>query len=283
MPGVYRLLGGPGSPYSHKLRAVLRYRRIPHVWIMPQGGFGGSGALGDGTELEKAGKGMIPVLQYPDGGYRADSTPILYDLETRHAERSIVPPDPGHAFLAHLIEDMADEWLPLPMFYFRWTDDQRWCAERQMVGWIGAVGEDALASQAQAFMDRQKAQLEAAGLAAWPRDTVLAQYDAVLDILERQLCESLFLFGSRPSLAEFGLYGQLTQYAVDPFVCNRMKERAVRVYQWVHLMDDASGIEGEWLAPDAELSAPVRDLLGLAGSLHLPILQRMLELGGGPR
>ncbi|MBW2282908.1 MAG: hypothetical protein JRG82_19460, partial [Deltaproteobacteria bacterium] len=38
-----------------------------------------------------------------------------------------------------------------------------------------------------------------------------------------------------------------------------------------------------WLAPDAELSAPVRDLLGLAGSLHLPILQRMLELGGGPR
>ena len=64
---MYTILGGPGSPYSHKVRAVFRYRRIPHIWQVPQGGFTGEGQLGDGTEIEKSGKGIVPVVRYPDG------------------------------------------------------------------------------------------------------------------------------------------------------------------------------------------------------------------------
>jgi hypothetical protein len=34
---------------------------------------------------------LIPVLQYPDGTYRGETTTLAYDLESRHKERSVIP------------------------------------------------------------------------------------------------------------------------------------------------------------------------------------------------
>lgn len=262
--GLYHIYGGPASPYSHKLRAVFRYRRLPHTWQVPQGGFNGAGSLGHDTSaqtpLQEAKKPVVPVVKYPDGEYKADSTPIMRELEALYRQRSLLPPNPGIAYLAFLVEDMADEYMPLPMFYFRWTEDAEWCSRRQMVGWGGALNDDDLESLAKNFRERQQAQLGAQ--ASTPKESVVNNYRNILSALEQQLKSSLFLFGDRPSFAEFGLYGQLSQYVIDPVVSNIMKAEAVRAFQWVWYMDDLSGIEpGEWWEPERCLTEELAGLL----------------------
>ena len=79
------------------MRAVLRYRRIPHVVM---------GRLDNWAEaFAKVRVPVMPVLEYPDGAFRNDSTPLILDLEERHPERSVIPEREADAFLAALIED----------------------------------------------------------------------------------------------------------------------------------------------------------------------------------
>jgi len=265
----YRVLGGPGSPYSLKLRAVLRYRRLPHNWIVP------ARFLDPDGELAKAGKGLLPVIQLPDGRYWADSTPIILELEKFHpGQRSVLPDDPADRFLALLMEDMADEWLVFPMFDYRWAEpvDQEFCARRQMAGWYGAMPARPFDDIVEAFRKRQIGMLARAGNLAANRPVWQEAYHRFLAAIELQIQHSRFLFGERPSIGDFGIFGQLSQLAIDPTPMAIMRRDAVRAYQWVHDLDDASGIEGAWRNPNEDLGAGVRALLDLAGEAYLPFL-----------
>ena len=105
--GRYRLIGSTASPYAIKLRALLRYRRIPFDWVIM------TKALRKATEHLRP--NLIPALQYPDGTYRGETTTLAYDLESRHKERSVIPDDKAVAFICDLLEDLADEWAVKPI------------------------------------------------------------------------------------------------------------------------------------------------------------------------
>ena len=113
-----RLIGSPGSPYSRKLRAVLRYRRIPHRFVQ-------RGSREDlGYREPKV--VLLPMLVFPSSGggepeVGLDSTPLIRRLERDFGGRAVVPPDPAIAFLDALLEDYADEWLTKAMFHYRWS------------------------------------------------------------------------------------------------------------------------------------------------------------------
>jgi len=247
---------------------------------VPVGGFTGEGNLGNdesgnGSPLTRAAKGVVPVVAYPDGNYRADSTPIIDELETLHEGRSVIPPTKAMEFLARLIEDLADEYLPIPMFYSRWTTDRIWCGNRQMAGWSEPISDTELSLRATSFLERQSSQLSNSNL---DPDQMQAATQAFYAAMENLLSQQHFLFGSRPSIADFALYGQLTQYAVDPTLCNLMKETAIRTYQWTHLVDDLSGWEGDWLSMDEIHPQIIAPFLKLLADYYLPMGELMLAL-----
>ena len=177
---TYILYGALGSPYSQKIRALLRYRRLPYQWV-------DEGARRQAA-LAAVKAPVIPVLEYPDGTFANDSTPLVYDLEARHGERGVVPPDPAQAFIAHLLEDFADEWLTKAMFGYRWLEE---VDQVQMSRWLAfdsAKGGGLEQSQqfAQMFRARQVGRMALVGCTRENFPLIEASTRAVLDALEPQ-------------------------------------------------------------------------------------------------
>ncbi len=267
MTNPYVLHGFNPSPYSIKMRALMRYRRIPFVW--KQTGSPRDVAVAAGLPP------VIPVLAFPDGRVMNDSTPLAWALEREHpGERSVIPEDPWLAFLSDLLEDFGDEWLTKMMFHYRWY----YAADRAFAQvWIissrdPVMKEPARGEAMKFFNDRQVGRMALVGCTEENRPVIEDSYRFVLDTLDRHVRQVPFLFGSRPSLADFGFYGQLQILAADPTPMTEMRERAPDVFCWLLRLDDASGVDGEWMDPAAPLPETLVALLRHCGDTYLPFL-----------
>jgi glutathione S-transferase len=264
--GLYTLHGFDPSPYSVKMRALMRYRRIPFVWD----------ALGSPRDVAVAAglPPVIPVLRFPDGRLMNDSTPLAYALEREHADRSVIPGDPVLAYLSDLLEDFGDEWVTKMMFHYRWYYAQDRAFAQT---WIVSSRDPTMAEQMrqktrQAFNDRQVGRMALVGCTEQNRPVIEDSYRFVLDTLDRHVRTVPYLLGTRPCLGDFGLYGQLQILSVDPTPAAEMRARAPDVFCWLLRLDDASGIDGQWIDPAAPLPDTVKSLLAHMAETYLPFL-----------
>jgi glutathione S-transferase len=271
-----RIVGAPGSPYSRKLRAVLRYRRIPHVWIL--------NFSKESRGLPEPPVRLLPVLIYPDaqGNPReaaVDSTPLIRRLEREFAGRSVVPPRPALAFLDALLEDYADEWLTKCMFHYRWAfaPDIDFAA-RVLPRWSAIdKRDDEIAPLSKQFAERQIGRLGVVGSNEKTAHVIESSYRRLLALLDARLTESPFVLGTRPAASDFALYGQLTQLAAfDPTPMAIARAEAPRICAWIDAVEDLSGLavgedEAGWLAA-GERPESLRALFTEVGRVYAPFL-----------
>jgi len=266
MASLYKLYGSLASPYSMKMRAVLRYRRIAHMWV--------SDAARIGEALKHVKVPVIPVIEYPDGQFANDTTPLIFDLERRFKQRRILPKSPALAFIACLIEDMADEWCTKIMFEYRWRRprDQDVLATQLALDMVPFPTQDDVSARAEAFKTRQVDRMDLVGATAQNQPIIEESFLRLIHILDDLFTAQPFLFGTAPSLADFALYGQLSQLAHDPTPAEILQQRSPRLARWIARLDDASGVEGEWPTNDQKTMERLEPLLRYVADIYLPFL-----------
>ena len=202
------IVGAHSSPYSRKMRSVLRYRQIPHRWVV-------RGSRWDDTPPAPA--PIIPVLAFPDeagnhGELIVDSSPQITRLECDYAERSIVPTDAAAAFIDFVLEDFADEWVTKAMYHYRWVNEVDTEKSGRLLPFDANLQlSDERASRAHdSFIERQVSRRALVGSTDENAPIIERSYENLLDILQAHLSQQDFLFGERPARTDFALFGQLT-------------------------------------------------------------------------
>jgi glutathione S-transferase len=259
MPEKYQVIGAQLSPFSIKVRSYFRYKDLPHDWIE-----GSPASVPQYKHLAKL--PLVPLVITPDEKGMQDSTPIIEKLEAKFPEPSIHPSDEVSAFISALLEEYGDEWGNKWMFGLRWNleVDQRSAAERigpSMDAEMFKKNPDAVVA---AVLKRMPGRIGCVGA----NEVTLPQIERTLHeaarCIETHLQSRPYLFGARPSFADFGMFAQLHQCWTDPTPGGFLKANTPNLCAWLERMLDPKA-EGEfesWAALEPTLMPLLTEQVG---------------------
>lgn len=243
----YTLYGSPISYFTGKVRAYLDWKNIPYAEVLS------SADVYRDVILPKVGFPVIPVVTSEAGEVFQDSTDIIEALEQRHSGPSIIPSGGVQRLAAALLELYGDEWLVIPAMHYRWHYNREWAM--RLFGELNAphaTPEEQLAigtkragpfAQAAMLLGASTPQMQAA---------VERSYEALLAELDTHFQAMPYAFGTRPSMADFGLYGPLYAHQYrDPTSGELMRKLAPNVVRWVlRLESQQAPLQGDFVSDD---------------------------------
>ena len=231
MRHAYKLHSWHLSYFSGKLRAYMRFKGLDFE-DQPVNAFNLLVRI-----PRKTGVQVMPVVQTREGDWLQDTTDIITRLEALHPTPSISPPAGLASVLSMLLEAWADEWwIPIAMHY-RWTFAENYALFENEGGKAllphapTIVRNKAIAVAARLL----RSYLPAVGVVPEQYGVMEDWTNATLDELETHFENSSYLFGARPTVADFALvgpmYGHLNR---DPMPKRTLLDTRPHLQSWVN-------------------------------------------------
>ena len=273
-------MGAPGSPYTRKMLAVMRFRNIPYRLERHSPMMNAGEDKHSKTRVQPK-VPLLPTYYFKDERGEeiavTDSSPLIRRFEKEYDGRSIIPSDPALAFIDMLLEDYGDEWLTKAMFHYRWYYD----ADIKKAGdilprWRGiSQPEEQSRAMGDFIRERQISRLSYVGSNEVTKPVIEDSFKRFIHLLDKHLTALPFLMGERPGSADFAIYGQLTCLALfDPTPQAVILKECPRVYAWVEVMEELSGylvFDDDWLDIDHPPET-LKNILAEGGRIYAPYL-----------
>lgn len=254
-PSGYLLYGVPHSFYTGIVRSYLRTQGIAYQERTPAHP---DFALQIRPVIQRV---IVPVLVTPQGEIIQDSRDIIDHLEQQGVPYPAYPTGPLQQVLSIIIQYYGTQSMLRHAMHYRWSYLQQ---QEEFLRTAFSTGTTA--AQADTVMTRMQSYLPDLGVTEQTQPLIEQSYRQLLDILNQHFAIHPYLFGGRPSVADYGLVGPLFAHlGRDPVPCQLMQLRAPKVFRWVERML-APGLE----VPEYPQSTPeflkedqVPDSLGL--------------------
>ncbi len=264
---AYQLLAAPLSLYSGKARGYLRWKNVPYREVLS------NRTVYENEIMPRLGYGMVPIVITPDDETVQDTTDIIDYFEAHAPGPSVYPDGPVQKLAALIFELFGDEWLLIAAMHYRWAYNEDFAYQEFGNTAFPDLPADERYALGKKAAEKFKGSLPFLGITPKTAPAIEATYETFLRAFDAHLADHPFLFGTRPSVGDYGFLGPLYAHNYrDPASGEIMERIAPRVAAWARRTHAPQHpLSGDFLSED-QIPDTLIPLLRLFAAEQLPML-----------